>query len=672
MSAPKETSPTRRDYSRGGCRECKRRKIKCDETKPFCAHCTRLKKECTYPKVGEKVLRVSRRYLDENPTPPPMDSTPKDLNIKVYLGTEGFKKKKKPRRASDLSSSIKIEESPLPVSASPINTIINDTPSSFESFARDTPIPMTANSFPSDDIPTNAFANTTSLSDAGLYANDSPTSSIAWDNLYSHEDLNLLASDLNTIVNDIMFQSNFKNTLDSDFTRLEPLKMVGSSINPGDEIPKHIAVDFIKVNTGHERIYLEDFYHSFANQLLPFGAYDPAQKIYANPIRDVLMKYASQEPFLLAAILAQGAKTSYDKNHLQRDQEAYCSYLSTCLNLLGPALSRNRDKSVKNDLTSNIEAILLTVLLLTSANAANKQQGWRPHLKGAKDIILKATNSRIRQSKTLIICKVWFIDFEMLAGLSSPLGGTLKTNEELVSVVNIDDEYEQSVLRDYGLLRGNGFNIMFGYNHITTYLFRDLIKIFNLRRTCGDKFRAKDSLDYLRLLAGFYEQYNVVYLSQECISTTVTGDLCDVIFVQNENICISWMDLSQQAYSLAGIITILTEILGQPYYAVHIQDLCLNKQLIALVSFLKDCPGIPEQGIKNSVMMIQWPMLVAGINCMFEDEKYVLMKFFRISAQLGSGSAEIALKRIVRVWEKRDLGEDIDTEEENDLDVVLY
>lgn len=38
----------KRKYSRGGCMECKRRKMKCDEGKPFCFNCTRLKKDCVY------------------------------------------------------------------------------------------------------------------------------------------------------------------------------------------------------------------------------------------------------------------------------------------------------------------------------------------------------------------------------------------------------------------------------------------------------------------------------------------------------------------------------------------------------------------------------------------------------------------------------------------------
>ncbi|QLL32165.1 hypothetical protein HG536_0C03340 [Torulaspora globosa] len=38
----------KRKYSRNGCTECKRRRIKCDETKPTCWQCARLNRECVY------------------------------------------------------------------------------------------------------------------------------------------------------------------------------------------------------------------------------------------------------------------------------------------------------------------------------------------------------------------------------------------------------------------------------------------------------------------------------------------------------------------------------------------------------------------------------------------------------------------------------------------------
>ncbi|KAI5953191.1 hypothetical protein KGF54_002562 [Candida jiufengensis] len=51
----------KRKYSRLGCSECKRRKIKCDESKPECFNCSRLRKICNYPDS------TSSNFKYENP-----------------------------------------------------------------------------------------------------------------------------------------------------------------------------------------------------------------------------------------------------------------------------------------------------------------------------------------------------------------------------------------------------------------------------------------------------------------------------------------------------------------------------------------------------------------------------------------------------------------------------
>lgn len=45
----------KRKYSREGCEECKRRKMKCDEGKPYCYNCSRLNKVCNYKSKNRKI-----------------------------------------------------------------------------------------------------------------------------------------------------------------------------------------------------------------------------------------------------------------------------------------------------------------------------------------------------------------------------------------------------------------------------------------------------------------------------------------------------------------------------------------------------------------------------------------------------------------------------------------
>lgn len=104
------TMNQKRSYSRGGCKECKRRKIRCPENKPSCSTCLRLGKECSYPLPGEKVLRVSKKMLSDiqsSRKPNALEltggnvkvkkATPKPLTIQMYL-VEDFGSKQRKRR----------------------------------------------------------------------------------------------------------------------------------------------------------------------------------------------------------------------------------------------------------------------------------------------------------------------------------------------------------------------------------------------------------------------------------------------------------------------------------------------------------------------------------------------------------------------------------------------
>lgn len=47
-----------------GCMTCRRRKVRCDETKPVCSHCTRLRLQCVYKSASE----VTRRRIAKRTT----------------------------------------------------------------------------------------------------------------------------------------------------------------------------------------------------------------------------------------------------------------------------------------------------------------------------------------------------------------------------------------------------------------------------------------------------------------------------------------------------------------------------------------------------------------------------------------------------------------------------
>ena len=115
-----------------------------------------------------------------------------------------------------------------------------------------------------------------------------------------------------------------------------------------------------------------------------------------------------------------GPDNSLIKQRAKKMNKLIAFTLSRCLELLGPAIA-NDDK----ELASNIENVLLTVLLLTAGNASNLRQDWRSHLKGAKDLLVKnspKSTTKRKHSKVFIFCKIWFVTIEVLAGISSQRG----------------------------------------------------------------------------------------------------------------------------------------------------------------------------------------------------------------------------------------------------------
>lgn len=490
---------------------------------------------------------------------------------------------------------------------------------------------------------------------------------------FNQDDLNVLASDLNNIVSSMMYESNFDGKLDENISSIkESLKPETNTDTLPEKDQKNIAFDYIKVNGPHEQLFLEEFYTHFAHIILPFTSWDEASKIYINPARDILLQRAAKEPFLLAAILAQGAKMSYMNNGNAADEEAYCNYLSKCLKLLGPALGKG-DEMDSIHLRSNIEGVLLTVLLLTSANASNLKQDWRPHLRGAKDLLLKYTsnNRKWRNSKILVFCKYWFVAFEVLAGVSSGKGGTLKTNAEIDTLINPGNRHEIQVMKDFGFINENGFNILFGYHNSCVAHLRDVVKILSKLR----QEEPLDAFEVLRVISELYKQTEISFINKSGIidpkdmkaDQPSSGHLLERVYVNKTEKILSWMDICHQAYVLGGILTLLTNCLKASHDSPSVIQLT-----DILVSFAHVLVSVPERpaSLKCAGMMIQWPLLVAAMNCVNDEHRMILVKFFKISTQNGSGGAQIALRRSRKIWSQRDNGEPIT--DSDDAEFVSY
>ncbi|KAK6457523.1 uncharacterized protein RJT20DRAFT_125273 [Scheffersomyces xylosifermentans] len=687
--------PAQRAYSHGGCRECKRRKIKCPEEKPQCSKCTRLNKKCTYPAEGEKVLRISHRIVKH-----PVNQTSAEKDINKYLSVQYYQQPKK-------NSILSHQQEPVPPSRTTIpnaQLITNTVPLVLDPSHKEVP-PISSISEPR--IPTNfkpSISNILNKYESSPNAkspvlldqrieNQGPSplqehaafqENLIFNNFfneYDENDLTTLAHDLSSIVNDMMFGSEVHKDSDSTIgdnifnISTEKSSHGKSSAISGISIQRNIPLEYIKVNKSHEKLYLEEFYNDFANIIVPFKSYDEESKEYFNSARDIILKCASTESLMIAAVLAQGAKSCHKKNNLPEDEQAYFMYLSQCLKLLEPVLNTSKNN---DNLGSNIEAVLLTVLLLTSANALSTKQQWRPHLRGAKDLLFKLATRKKKNSKIIVFCKYWFISIEILAAISSTLGGTIKTDADLDLLITPGDDYETQVLKDFGLITSKGFNIITGYHNDCIMHFRDMIKILNKLRDSQFDNSFNESIECMRLLSGFYRQLELQFLNNKGVLTEDEYDRSllepglplEIVHNNKDQLLFSWQDVSHQAYVLASIITILTKTLCVKYDSALVQN--LTGKLISFVSSLGGSFGDIKPSSRFLLLMLQWPMLVAGLNCINEDHRFILLKFFRTTVQIGSGSAVFTLRKLQKLWYVQGDSNNSEVEEDKDVDTLLY
>ncbi|KAG7661904.1 uncharacterized protein J8A68_004571 [[Candida] subhashii] len=670
-SSSSPSSSRRRPYSRLGCRECKRRKIKCTEEKPACSICLKLNKVCSYPLPGEKVLRISRRLIREE-----IDSLA--TNSTQFLPIQyDLPKNIKPQQRQPSEDNKNNEESSEKTRRSPvhINNLVND----MNSVSSSPQVLPTSIVRPPHEQSQSHPMNGDATDDRSITTAAATLPDIFNNDIYqfSGTDLSVLTTDLNNLVNEIMGFSNFPTweSTDDNFQTSSPYLELAGQPHPEpkppqptadkSEITRNIPIDFLQFQRKHETLYFEQFYHNFANIILPFDAYDPISKTISNPVRDVILIAASREPFLLAAILAEGAKHCYDRSHLSEDERAYGIYLSKCLKLLDQT-----SNNIINTSNVKIEATLLTLLLLTASTATSMKK-WRPHLSGAKDLLLRLSTKQNagKISKPVVFCKYWFITIEILAGLSTEVGGTLQEDWEVDAIISPGDEYEMEVLKEMGLITEKGFSVIGGYSHASFRDFRDLLKLLNKhkRNNTGD-----DKMEPLRVLSNFYEQTTVCYINPKGIindselkqSNYTSGLPIEEIRINDERYWISWQDVSHQSYILSSIIIILTKFFQVNNHNQNIQYYV--QELLSFIAYLAEFSDASEHASPYLLLMLQWPLLIAGMNCHKRDQKELLRRFFRMANQVGSASSNKVLNMLNQMWE----GESGETDD--NTDTLIY
>lgn len=481
---------------------------------------------------------------------------------------------------------------------------------------------------------------------------------------FSFSDANLLYHNLNDLVNwrleealTPVLKSYIEESSEPFNTALDESQYLPNTADLNEIVFNNPLSNF---NIGQPHIrYLTRFYNEFCDLVCPF-----VPNVGSNPFRDVLLHYAKRETYLMYAILACGAQSLHQSNRSIQDDQAYCSYLSSCLNILSDCFE---DESFTS---GNIEPMLLTILLLTSDCASSKNLRWRAHLKGAKELLKKTT----LQSDTLNFCKNWLITYEVLAGITNPFGGILQSDEHELDEFITNDELYLISLKRLNMLDINGFNYLAGHMTKLDLVFRDIINVQNRIRKAKLNHEIVKDKSHLEpevklKLVSFEEVNQILYKLTECEEMFVI-DKSGIITESNLNhpshnslvknfknietvgssggnpITYSWFDVSHQGHIIAARLITLTKLMEIPNTSPLVQDIV--KKGLAFLDFVNviDIDTYENKCPTHLHVMID----VLGRCCIYETDQLQTEKYLKLLKKLGLASADHNLQKLQRIW----------------------
>lgn len=445
-----------------------------------------------------------------------------------------------------------------------------------------------------------------------------------------------------------------------------------------------VPLDSFQLDGDHLR-YLKFFCNDYTRVIAPL---QPIRTV--NPISNIMLSCAKNNNYLLAAMLACGALEAHRLSHNTKDEENYCGYLSTCIQLLSSILEDQAKVEQK------VEPMILTVLLLTSYTAMTNIQKWRPHLKAAKELLATYIPTGVPNKRNPFItafCRAWYSSIEVLAGLTAAQGGTMDTESEIDSII-FDLPNLQHCLNMIGMSRQDGYNYLYGYTNrhaMTLQRLTKYIRRFKKARHAPDI----SLLDIQSLLTEVLHngEYHVISrnaivpkthfmhpdnnlspppdfepLPPECVMKIQLDD--------NTEVCISWYDLSHQAYVWGAAVIILSMLMQLPKRNYLVQE-AVHKFLGLMTPLLRSKKPIATY----SMMMLECNFYVVGLSCIDADDRQLVVRYLQWLQVMGNVSARVHEEKLKRKWNRYDetrreipIDQDFDDMDESELphDVIGY
>ena len=669
----------KRTYSRSGCLECKRRKLKCDERKPNCFNCSKSQKNCSYKKF---VKFSENRTLTFNKEGALIEQNkPKEneiMSIKGLNPPSGFKR----IYQEDVESGNKSVNSynhlnersgklitdsfqNLPLSNENKDALNNYSHSptlngNFHSVSRNIDAISETNfgssfNFTSKCTPPNNTRNQENTEVCKEFSNIllSDVSNLT----LGLKDTALL--DIEDSTNDIqdIFKHmdsevpNFKDGLKS-FDEQEDEAKVKSLIASYDFLAEH-------------KNYLRLFYEKYSMFLFPLSSG------VNNICSMTLMNLAIKFPFVLNIILSITARYENFRNPNSVDDYYEKYYFVMCCKGFEQIFD---DKS---QLFRFIEPLILTTLLLGTDAVGLKDGDWRAHLKAAHKLFRDYVNIYKKATgPAMLLSTVWFAAFEILAVLANPLGGTITSQTEFNFMMNAGITPKDSNLGiELGLILPNGYNVFLGYSVEAINMFITFVRVtLRMKESKRKKVSPEDLAMLICQIKSAGESY---FASKDCIikkdnpyhPNNATGCLLPIAtYGSVETRTFSWFDISHKVHVQALYLKILTDehFLNLPVESDLVQDLvreildCLH--FFERIDFEKKGFSIESELSKISnrmlwldrrMLTVHWPLLTCGFCSLKKTDKLKIEMYFRSVIKMGARSLERSFLNIKNKWKGR-------------------
>lgn len=477
----------KRKYSRKGCKECKRRKIKCDETLPDCNNCSRLNKMCVYelngakdPSPGPKVVLQMRHYTQTLP------SYTQTLPKRAFETQKVFEAQGPPETPPQAQIPAKSPQNVVQ-SQNYLNGSISAETTTIE-HPRPQNVAM-AHALPPLGPPQPVTAFLPAMAQGILTQQVSPTtlSNLETEKLF--DEASLLVQEMNDLLGSDLLESFVlaPHTIGvAEGVSNSPVGTYASPISNSSEDRNHFQVDdfisiihedgYVNPSGVHEHLVLSNlqlidqciagnsleephvsYLRTVTTTDILYHLYPFASLIELNEVVKLLLTYSGKCPYLLSSLLAISATFQFNQTGKASHDRVRKKYITVCLQALSDAFAEHSGSKNTAFFFNNIEKLLLTVLVLTSYFTAttstlinNILNSWKAHLRGARDLLMhysqitNSVNTSQFMSGGLAVAKCWFFILESSAALYAPLGDSPPTFKgENASLLTPDEIYKR-------------------------------------------------------------------------------------------------------------------------------------------------------------------------------------------------------------------------------------